>query len=133
MFQSKSSKKPRQMLMNICYFKVVNLFTGEESSSTVCKSSPRVPTTSSPTSVWMAMRSVVLLALTNLTASHFLPHNSIVLYLIFEKKKKTEERRLFTLVRDNLSLKLRLFFLSFSNPSLHNSIKQSHDQGPHQF
>ena len=50
------------------YFKVVILFTGEESNTTVCKSSPRVQTTSSPTSVWMAMRSVVLLALTNLTA-----------------------------------------------------------------
>ena len=59
------------------YFKVVILFTGEESNSTVCKSSPMVPTTSSPTSVWMAMRSIVLLALTNLTAYHFLPHNSI--------------------------------------------------------
>ena len=59
------------------YFKVVILFTGEESNSTVCKSSPMVPTTSSPTSVWMAMRSIVLLALTNLTAYHFLPHNSV--------------------------------------------------------
>ena len=47
------------------YFMAVILFTGEESNSTVCKSSARVPTTSSPTAVWMAMRSVVLLAFIN--------------------------------------------------------------------
>ena len=47
------------------YFMAVILFTGEESNSTVCKSSARVPTKSSPTAVWMAMRSVVLLAFIN--------------------------------------------------------------------
>ena len=52
------------------YSKVVILFTGEESNSTVCKSSARVPHLHQHLTGWL--RSVIL-ALTNLTASHFLP------------------------------------------------------------
>ena len=58
------------------YFKVDKCSLERKATTTMCKSSARVPATSSPTTVWMAMRSVVLLALTNLTASHFLPQNS---------------------------------------------------------
>ena len=52
------------------YFMAVILFTGEESNSTVCKSSARVPHLHQHLTGWL--RSVIL-ALTNLTASHFLP------------------------------------------------------------
>ena len=108
------------------YFMAVILFTGEESNSTVYKSSARVPTTSSPTSVWMAMRSVLVLALTNLTVSHLLPYNFCLLCLFVENPRRK------TTVHPG---ERPSFFetVFFSNPFLHNSIERSHDQGPHQF